>query len=75
MSADEPRSPADQRLDEHLALLRTDGPAGDRALAARIARAARWQGAVRTPLRAAASLLGAVAHGLAVLVGARGRAR
>jgi len=75
MSADEPRSPADDRLDEHLDLLRTDVPAGDDALPARIAHAARWQGAVRAPLKAAASLLGAVAHGLAVLVGVRGRAR
>ena len=51
MSADEPRSPVDARLDEHLALLRTDAPSGDRALAARIARAARWQGAVRARSR------------------------
>ncbi len=75
MSADEPRSPADRRLDEHLELLRGDSPAGDDALAARIARTARWQGAVRAPLQAAVSLLGAAAHGLAVLVGVRGRAR
>ena len=75
MSADEPRSPADDRLDEHLQLLRVGAPTGDQALAARIARTARWQGAVRTPLRAAASLLGAAAHGLAVLVGVRGRTR
>ena len=75
MSADDPRSPAGDRLDEHLELLRVDAPAGDRALAARIARTARWQGAVRTPLRAAASLLGAAAHGLGLLVGVRGRPR
>ena len=75
MSADGPRSPADDRLDEHLELLRADAPTGDDALAARIARAARWQGAVRAPLTAAASLLGAVAHGLAALIGAGGRAR
>ena len=75
MSADEPRSPAGDRLDEHLELLRADEPAGDEALAARIARSARWQGAVRAPLKAAASLLGAAAHGLAVLLGVGGRAR
>ena len=75
MSADDPRSPADDRLDQHLELLRVDAPSGDQALAARIARTARWQGAVRAPLKAAASLLGAAAHGLAALVGVRGRAR
>jgi hypothetical protein len=75
MSADEPRSPAGDRLDQHLELLRTDVPAGDEALAARIARTARWQSAVRAPIRAAASLLGAAAHGLAALIGVKGRAR
>ncbi|HYI38040.1 MAG TPA: hypothetical protein VEX39_15625 [Thermoleophilaceae bacterium] len=75
MSADEPRSPAGDRLDEHLELLRSDVPAGDDALAARIARSARWQGAVRAPLKAAVSLLGAAANGLAALLGVGGRAR
>ena len=75
MSADEPRSPADRGLDDHLELLRGDSRSGDEALAARIARTARWQGVVRAPLQAAVSLLGAAAHGVAVLVGVGGRAR
>jgi hypothetical protein len=73
MSAEPPeaRSAADARLDEHLDLLRTDAPAGNDSLAHRVVRTARWQGAVRTPLRAAISLLGAAAHGLGVLLGVR----
>jgi len=75
MSADEPRSPADARLDEHLELLRAQAPASSDTLPRRIARTARWQGAVRAPLQAAASLLGAAAQGLAVLAGVRRRPR
>ena len=74
MSAEGP-STADQRLDQHLELLRSNAPAASAGLAARIAQRARWQGAVRAPLQAAASLLGAAAQGLAALVGSRGRAR
>ena len=76
MSADEPRSPGRRHGSTSTwSCCAADAPAGDEALAARIARTARWQGAVRTPLKAAASLLGAAAHGLAVLVGVGGRAR
>ena len=77
MSAEPPeaRSDADARLDQHLALLRTDAPAGSDSLARRVARTARWQRAVRAPVRAAISLLGAVAQGLGVLLGSRGRSR
>ena len=73
MSAEPPeaRSAADARLDQHLDLLRTDVPAGSDSLAHRIARTARWQRAVRTPVRAAISLLGAAAQGLGALLGVR----
>ena len=76
MSAEdpEPRTAADARLDEHLQLLRTDDFEGG-ALAHRIARRARWQAAIRVPLRAAASLLGAAAQGLATLIGTSRRPR
>ena len=77
MSADPPAEPsaADRRLDEHLELLRADAPAGSAGLARTVARRARWQRALRVPLRAAASLLGAAAEGVAGLVGIRGRER
>ncbi len=67
------RSASELRLDEHLELLRRDREQGDRSLVERVMRAARWQRVVRAPLRAAASLLGAVADGLGVLAAGRRR--
>ena len=77
MSAEppEPRSAADERLDQHLDLLRTDRPEGSQELARRVVHRARWQRALRAPLRAVASLLGAAAQGLAGLAGIKGRSR
>lgn len=66
---------AEQRLDEHLDLLRREESQDSRALAQRVARRARWQRLVRVPLRAAASLLGATVHGLAALSGVKDRRR
>lgn len=66
---------AEQRLDEHLDLLRGEQPEVGTALAHRVVRRARWQRIVRVPLRAAASLLGAAFHGVAALAGVRGRGR
>jgi len=66
---------SEDRLDEHLELLRSEPLAPSDPLAHRIARTARWQAALRTPLRAAASLLGAAAQGLATLIGTRRRPR
>ena len=53
-------SPAEQRLDEHLELLRANPPTATPDLITRIVRTARWQAAVRDPL----VLIGAVAMSL-----------
>jgi hypothetical protein len=53
-------SPAEQRLDEHLELLRANPPTAAPDLITRIVRTARWQAAVRDPL----VLIGAVALSL-----------
>lgn len=57
-AADEPLTPAERRLDEHLALLRDDAPAPRADLVRRVTRTARWQDAVRKPLQ----VVGAVAR-------------
>jgi hypothetical protein len=64
------RSDAEQRLDEHLDLLRHDEGGADLTHAHRIVAAARWQRALRAPVKAIASVVGAVADGLRGLVGA-----
>ena len=53
-------SPAEQRLSEHLELLRANPPTAAPDLIGRIVRTARWQAAVRDPL----VLVGAVALAL-----------
>jgi hypothetical protein len=75
MSADDspPPSPAQERLDEHLELLRVDDPSPGRSLAPRIVRTARWQRALRAPVQVAAAVVGAVIDALSGLVGGRRR--
>ncbi len=76
MSADEAsgaRGPAERRLDEHLELLRINQPTGPRSLAHRVIRTARWQRALREPIRMAALIAGAVIDGLRALTGGRRR--
>lgn len=76
MSADDAtgaRGPAERRLDEHLELLRVDQPAGHRSLVHRVIRTARWQRALREPIRMAALIAGAMIDGLRVLTGGRRR--
>jgi hypothetical protein len=62
------RTAAERRLDEHLELLRREGAAADASLTHRIASTARWQRALRAPVAAVASVVGAVVDGLASLV-------
>jgi hypothetical protein len=66
-------SASERRLVEHLALLRADPPRADGELVARVTRTARWQRAVRAPLRAVAVVAASVVDGLALLVGDRRR--
>ncbi len=58
-------SPAEQRLSEHLELLRTTAPSAGPELAALIVRRARWQRAMRDPLL----LVGAVAAAIGESLG------
>jgi hypothetical protein len=67
---DEPATgPAEQRLGEHLELLRTSPPAPGAALVPRVVRRARWQGYLQEPLRVVGMLGVAFAQGLASLLG------
>ncbi len=66
-------TPAQERLREHLGVLRGNAPKPDPSLIERVGRAARWQRVVRTPLRAAGMLAAALGEGIVVLL--RGRAR
>jgi hypothetical protein len=67
-------SPATQRLEVYLKSLRDDPPRPGADLAPAIVRRARWQRTIRAPLRAAATLVAALADGVTILVGAgRGR--
>ena len=71
---DEPEpTPAERALAGHLALLqRADWEAlhDDSSLVRRIVRTARWQGAVRAPLRVAGMIGASVLDGVLVFAGA-----
>jgi len=74
---DEPRemSPeAERRLAQHLELLRTDRRQPSLELAHRVVRTARWQRAVRTPLRVVGMIAGSLLDGIMRLA-APGRRR
>jgi hypothetical protein len=66
-------SPAEERLDEHLEHLRREEAEAeaDTSLTHRIVSTARWQRALRAPVSAIASVVGAVLDGLTALVGGR----
>lgn len=73
MTPDEDLTPAELRVREFLHGLASDAapPAGD--LSTRVVRAARWQRAVRTPLRAVGGLASAVRDGVELVIGTRRR--
>lgn len=64
---------AERALDRHLELLREGPPAPGLALARRTVRTARWQRAVRAPLRIAGMIAGALVHGVVELLASGGR--
>ena len=72
--ADKPQ-PATRGLSAYLETLRNDPPIPSSELVPRIVRNARWQRAIRAPLRAVGSLVGALAEGLEVLLGSSRRHR
>ncbi len=69
--ADQRLNPAERRLAEHLELLRAGGPEPGGDLASRIVRSARWQRAVREPLRVAGMIASSLLSGLGTLLGGR----
>lgn len=62
------RTRAEQRLHEHLDVLRQDAPDAPLDLARRIVRTVRWQRAIRRPLLAIGALSATVGHGLRLLL-------
>ncbi len=62
---------AERGLDRHVALLREEPPQPSEPLAPAIASAARWQRAVRSPLRVVGTLAVALAEGVNLIVGGR----
>ncbi len=75
---DRPREalgPADERLQELLALLQTDAGRLDPVLVERVMRAVRWQRTVRDVIDALSGLASAVRDSLTVLVGSQRSSR
>lgn len=65
--------PGEGRLVSYLAELRADPPASDEALVGRVRRSARWQQAIRGPLKVVGHLTGALVDGIGTLLGERRR--
>lgn len=61
-------TPAERRLEEHLAVLR-NAPEVPASIAAHVLRRARWQQAVRTPALAVAQLAAATLDAVRLLLG------
>ena len=60
---------SEQRVAEYLGELREDQPAPDDRLKRSIVRSARWQEAVRSPVKAIGVLTAALGDGLALVLG------
>ena len=75
MSDEAPPTSAEQRLQQHLLVLREDPPQPGMELVRAVVRQARWQRAVRGSLRAFGRLLSATVGGLALATGLRRGAR
>lgn len=74
MNDDAPPTLAEERLQEHLLILREEPPQPGMELTKHIVRRARWQRGLREPLRAVGRLLSAAVAGIAVVAGLRSRA-
>lgn len=62
---------SETRVTEYLGELRDEPPGSRAELAPAIVRRARWQEAVRTPVKAAGLLAAALGDGLALILGLR----
>ena len=63
--------PAEDRVAEYLTELRDDPPSPESGMERSIIRRARWQEAVRTPVRAVGVLGAALGEGLVLILGMR----
>ncbi len=63
-----PPDPGERRLLDYLEELREDPPATDLTIAREVHRSARWQQAIRGPLRLVEQLAGALAVGVSALL-------
>ncbi len=61
-------SPAEQRLSEHLELLRASPPTAAAEMVVRIVRRARWQSAIREPMVLVGTVAAAIGESLAMLL-------
>ena len=66
-------TPAEARLRGHLELLRAEDPGTRVALRENVVSAARWQRALRAPLRVVGLIAAAIGDGVGMLIGARAR--
>jgi hypothetical protein len=66
-------SESEDRVAEYLGELRDEPPAPGTGLTSSIVRRARWQQAVRRPVKAVGALAAAVGDGLALVLGVRRR--
>jgi hypothetical protein len=71
VTPDDELDPAERRVSEYLRGLAVDAPRAGTELAATVVRKARWQKAVRTPLRAAGGLAAALVDGVKMALGAQ----
>jgi hypothetical protein len=65
-------TPAEQRLAQHLQLLRSSPPTATPYLVPRVIRGVRWQRAVRDPLLFVGAVAAALAESLGLLMKPRG---
>jgi hypothetical protein len=67
-------SPAEERLDTHMELVRSEPPAAGQSLTRRVFRTLRWQRLLVVPLRAGAALAYGLIQGVrTLLLGRRAR--
>lgn len=66
-------SESEDRVSEYLAELRDEPPAPGTRLTPSIVRRARWQQAVRRPVKAVGALAAALGDGVALVLGVRRR--
>jgi hypothetical protein len=64
-------SAAEERLDSHLELVRSDPPAPGRSLTRRVFRTLRWQRVLMVPLRAVSAVAQGVLAGVRALLTGR----